>query len=269
MKRLELFEFEDFDWLPNYIRTGVTNLIIVLHKIMGTTDVLVEVITECKKKINFHQIIDLGSGSGGPMIDVIDKINTNESSEEPITLLLSDKYPHATTVDRINNLGLQNIRYLGDSVDASEMENVPSGLKTMVASFHHMPPNVAKQILSSAEDSGEPILIYELAKNTIPVIVWWLLLPISLMILVLMSLVFTLFVRPLTITQIVFTYLIPIIPIIYAWDGQASMVRTYTFEDIKTLTSERRNEAYTWEIHQAKKKNGKKAGYYVFGYSTD
>lgn len=31
MKRLELFEFEDFIWLPDFIRNGVTGLIKVLH----------------------------------------------------------------------------------------------------------------------------------------------------------------------------------------------------------------------------------------------
>jgi hypothetical protein len=266
MKRLELFEFEDFNWLPDYIRTGVTNLIKVFHGLIGTTDVLVEVITNCRKKINFNQILDLGSGSGGPMIEVVDHINRNHQAGEPIMLLLSDKYPNANTVKRINDLDLPSVRYLTNSVDALEMENSPSGLKTMIASFHHMRPNTAKQILSAAESNKVPILIYELAENNIPVVVWWLFLPVSLTILVIMSLIMTPFVRPLTLSQIVFTYLIPVIPIVYAWDGQASIMRTYTFEDIKALLGERKNESYVWEIGQARKSNAKKAGYYIFGY---
>ena len=268
MKRLELFEFEDFDWLPDVIRTGVTNLIKVLHSLMGTTDVLADVITECQKKINFNQIIDLGSGSGGPMINVIDKINKDKEIEKPIELMLSDKNPNTKIVKRINELELPNVKYLRNSVDALEIKNLPNGLKTMIASFHHMSPNIAKKILLYAEDSKEPFLIYELAENNIPFIVWCLLLPISLPILIFMSLILTLFVRPLTIKQIVFTYIIPVIPIVYAWDGQASIMRTYTFEDIKTLIGKRKNSAYTWEMCQAKKKNGKKAGYYILGYST-
>ncbi len=268
MKRLELFEFEDFDWLPDYIRTGVTNLIKVLHSLVGTTDVLVGVITDCQEKIKFNQIIDLGSGSGGPMIDVVDKINMDSDVEKPIKLFLSDKYPNAKTVRRINDLELPNVEYLKNSVDALEMKNSPNGLKTMIASFHHMPPSIAKQILSSAEESKEPILIYELAENNISVIIWWLLLPISLIVLVVMSLIMTPFVRPLTINQIVFTYLIPVIPIVYAWDGQASIMRTYTLEDTETLIGERKNTTYTWEMCQAKNKNGKKAGYYILGYNA-
>ena len=40
MKRIELIEFEDFDWLPHFVRTGVTKLIVVLHGWLGTSEVI-------------------------------------------------------------------------------------------------------------------------------------------------------------------------------------------------------------------------------------
>ena len=84
----------------------------------------------------------------------------------------------------------------------------------------------------------------------------------------LMTLLMTPFVRPLTWKQIVFTYIIPIIPICYAWDGQASLPRTYSFEDLKEFTKDLNNQ-YTWEIEVATKANGKKSGYFVLGYSVN
>ena len=185
----------------------------------------------------------------------------------PSNLPCPDKYPNHKIVDKINSLDLPNIEYSSIPVDALEIDKSPGGLKTMIASFHHMSPNVAKKILASAEASKEPMLIYEIAENNIPIIIWWLFLPLSLLILVLMSLIMTPFVRPLTITQIIFTYLIPIIPLVYAWDGQTSIMRTYTFEDIKSLLGENKDGSYVWEINQAKNSNGRKAGYYIFGYS--
>lgn len=264
MKRLELFEFEDFDWLPNVIRSGATNLIMVLHRLLGTADVLVERITYCRQKVSFDIIVDLGSGSGGPMLDVIKKLNAK--GQDAVDLLLTDKYPNNTIISKINSSNIPNVSYSEASVDAQEMGQTPNGLKTMIASFHHMKPPVAKTILNSSARNKQPILIYEIAENTIPVILWWLLLPVSLVVLILMSLVLTLFVRPLTVTQVIFTYLIPIIPLVYAWDGQASIMRTYTFEDIDGLIDERNDASYTWEISKARKANGKSAGYYVFGY---
>ena len=265
MKRIELFEFEDFNWLPKLIRSGVTNLIKVFHRLLGTSAVLSKLLLEVREKYAFNQIVDLGSGSGGPMPEVIEQLNQIEG-QNPVNLLLTDLYPNPQVVDAINSQDLPNVQYHSASVNAKDMEAVPDGLKTMVASFHHMPPEVAKQILQSAEKNRQGILIYELAQNNVPVVLWWLLLPISLPILMLMTWIMTPFVRPLSFSQILFTYLIPIIPIVYAWDGQASLMRTYTFGDIKSLLGEGGTNNYTWEIEDAKKDNGKKSGYYILGY---
>ena len=73
------------------------------------------------------------------------------------------------------------------------------------------------------------------------------------------------FVKPLTWRQIVFTYLIPIIPMCYAWDGQASLPRMYTLKDLDELLEGLGSESYTWEKGYAKKKNGKKQGTYLLG----
>ncbi|WP_422857812.1 hypothetical protein ACOKFD_10045 [Flagellimonas sp. S174] len=265
MKRLQLFEFEDFDWLPHDLRSGATNLIKVLHRVVDTSEVLSNLILSVREKVDFNQIVDLGSGSGGPMIETMQKID-EESQDSQITLLLTDLYPNAKAIADIETLKLPNVSYHPESLNALKLDNAPKGLKTMVASFHHMKPSVAKQILDKAEDSGEPLLIYEIAKNNVPILIWWILLPISLIILVIMSLFMTPFVKPLRANQFVFTYLIPLIPIIYAWDGQASLMRTYTFKDVEELLGERKKEKYVWEICDAKKRNGKNAGYYILGY---
>ncbi len=265
LKRLELFEFEDLHWLPNTIRSGATNLLALLHKLFGTADVLAKIVRDIQDKIDITRITDLGSGSGGPMIDVINQLNKDNSSE-PIQLVLTDLFPNQDVVQEINNRKLRHIQYHHLPVDATNISTAPKGLKTMIASFHHMNPVTARKILQSAQDNREPILIYEIAKNTIPVVIWWLLLPISLVILILMVLVMTPFVRPLKWSQLFFTYILPIIPIVYAWDGQASLMRTYTFEDFRSLLRDVNDSNYQWSVEDAKKSNGKKAGYYVVGY---
>lgn len=263
MKRIQLFEFEDFNWFPKPIRTGMTNLLVVLHNMMGTHEVLTNLITTVKKKHAFSQIIDLGSGSGGIMPEVIKSLN-KEQTDNKIKLILTDLHPNHKLVKHVNNEH-ENISYLASSVNATNLSDLPEGLKTMVASFHHMPPNVAKNILKSAQDNKQPLLIYEIAENKIPILLWWILLPLSLAILFAMSLCMTPFVKSLTWKQLLFTYLIPIIPICYAWDGQATLLRTYTFKDIEYLMKDFKDDSYTWEISQAKKDNGKTLGYYVLG----
>jgi len=264
MKRIQLFEFEDFNWFPDWIRTCMTNLILVLHKMIGTKEVIASLLADIQKKWAFTQIVDMGSGSGGIMPEAVRTLN-DQNPDSPTNLLLTDLHPSGQFVDYINNQGIDHIRYSPAPLDALHLSKAPKGLKTMIASFHHMPPATARQILKSAQDNDEALLIYELSENNIPLIVWWVLLPISLVLLFIMSLFMTPFSSPLSFKQILFTYLIPAIPICYAWDGQASLPRTYTFEDVRELLKDIPDENYTWEIEKAKKKNGKAFGYYILG----
>ncbi|MEO1030926.1 MAG: hypothetical protein AAFX55_05960 [Bacteroidota bacterium] len=263
MKRLQLFEFEDLDWFPNTIRTGMTNLLVVLQKMMGTSDVIASIISNTKLKNDFSQIIDLGSGSGGIMLEVMEKLNANHQKAIPLTL--TDLHPNPKVVKRINSSNIPHVSYNESSIDATHLGNLSTGLKTMMNSFHHMPPDIAKRILKSAQDNKQPLLIYEIGENTIPTLLWWLLLPLSLTILFIMALLMTPFVKPLSWKQLLFTYLIPVIPLCYAWDGQASMMRIYTFDDIEYLMKDFKNQSYSWDINKAQKANGKKAGYYILG----
>jgi hypothetical protein len=79
----------------------------------------------------------------------------------------------------------------------------------------------------------------------------------------LMAFVLTLFVRPLTWKQIIFTYLLPIIPFCFAWDGAVSNVRTYTLNDLEILLKGLRIEDYKWEKGRITKKANK---LYLLGY---
>ncbi len=263
MKRKELFEFEDFGWFPTGIRVGMTNLILVFHRMMGTTEVISNLIIDLRKKVPFYTIIDLGSGSGGPMPEVINYINEKEAK---LNLLLTDLHPNPELVKKMNTDDNEFVNYHNESINATNLLEAPKGLKTMIASFHHMSPEIAKNILQSASKNSQSILIYEIAKNNVPFIAWVLLLPVSLSILIVMSLVMTPFSKNLTVAQLLFTYLIPIIPLAYAWDGQASLMRTYTFDDIDLLLSGLETPNYNWEINDAFKENGKKLGYYIKGY---
>lgn len=265
MKRVQLFEFEDFKWFPTWLRTCMTNLIVVLQKLMGIGDVLADLIGGVLLENNLKHIVDLGSGSGGAMPEVLTKLRKREGLEE-VQLLMTDLYPNATFIQKFNQDPSDQISYKETSVDATNFTEIPKGLKTMINSFHHMPPKVARAILKSAEENKQAILIYEMAENKIPLLVWWLLLPLSLVIVMLMALLMTPFVRPLTWQQLVFTYLIPIIPICYAWDGQASLPRMYTFRDVDELLEGLGSDLYTWRKGHAKKTNGKKMGTYLLGF---
>lgn len=263
MKRIQLFEFEDFHWLPNFIRNSLTHLIVVFHRLMGTHALLANLLRRIQQEHPYRQIVDLGSGSGGPMPEVVQLLN--QELEQPVQLLLTDLHPNPMIIKELEAQQTPNVSYQKSSLNAAQLDKAPKGLRTMLNSFHHIPPASAKAILKSAQDSGEPLLIYELSENKAPTLLWWLLLPISLPLVALMCLLMTPFARPLTWKQLLFTYIIPIIPIVYAWDGQASYIRMYAFSDLEMMLADIKDPNYTWEIAPAKTAKGKSLGYYVLG----
>lgn len=264
MNRLQLFEFEDFHLFPDLFRSPMTRLLAVLNKKMGLDEAVADLIRNIMDQTELTTVVDLGSGSGGVIPEVHAQINSMADNSE-IKFVLTDLHPSKETVKRINSLNDNSLKYHHQPVDATKLEAAPSGIKTMINSFHHMDEKTAQSILASAQDSGEPILIFEMQEKKIPVLIWALFLPLGLLITFVMALVLTLFSRPITLTQLIFTYLIPIIPLCFAWDGQASYARMYSMKDYNELLDGLSNIDYVWEKGVGRKDNGKPVGTYLLG----
>lgn len=263
MKRRHVLEFEDQSWFPGWIRDAMTRLIVVFSRVIGATDALALLVRRATKKSGLSAVVDLGSGSGGVMPDVIERVRQEDPDAE---LTMCDLYPNRAAIARFNtDEEAPHLRYLAEPVDARQIGAAPKGLKVMTNSFHHMRPEDARAILASAKESSEPILIYELTDNKVPFPLWCIGLVIGLPLVFLIALVLTPAVRPLTARQLVFTYLIPIVPILYAWDGQASMPRIYGLRDLDELLDGLHGDNYRWEKGVAKTPKGKAAGIYLLG----
>jgi hypothetical protein len=61
------------------------------------------------------------------------------------------------------------------------------------------------------------------------------------------------FVRPWSFSQLFWTYVIPVLPLVIAWDGVASNGRTYSKEDLEELVRDLNDERYTWEISRVRR----------------
>ena len=83
MNRIDLFEFEDFPWFPDWIRTCVTRLIVVMHKLLNTSDDLVPLIKKALNHSKNQHIIDLCSRNGGPMIAVYNELVEEHEIKKP------------------------------------------------------------------------------------------------------------------------------------------------------------------------------------------
>jgi hypothetical protein len=252
MKRIQLFEFEDFTWFPNWLRKCLTRMMVVMHNILHTSEEMAELVNRGLAYTDNNTIIDLCSGSGGPMPKVMDILKEKYQVNNP-KLIMTDLFPNEEFAKVTNKRNDGEISYLKKSVDAAKVDPNLKGLRTMVSSLHHMNPETARKILKNAMDCKQPICTFEISDNSFPKAVWWIAVPIN----IITSLFISLLARPVTWQQIVFTFFIPIIPVVFAWDGAVSNARTYTLEDMDLLLEGLHSENYSWEKGVIKGKSKK------------
>jgi hypothetical protein len=131
-------------------------------------------------------------------------------------------------------------------VDARDVPPELKGLRTQFLSLHHFRPNDAKQIIQNAINSNSPIAIFEGQERSLTSILAMIFSPLTV-------LFTTPFIKPFKFGRIVFTYLIPIVPLFVLWDGVVSSLRTYSIAEMNELVKNLNGtETYDWEIKKVK-----------------
>lgn len=251
MKRIHLFEFEDLSWFPHWIRSHMTNMLNAVHRLLGTPEVIAALLAPLMQQTKQHKIVDVCSGSGGPMKETLQLLK-EEYGLTDMEVTLTDLYPNLSIAKKINETK-DGLSYLPTPVNATTIDSSLEGVRTMICSFHHMPPDTAVSILRNMQESNQPFLLYEISDNSMPpTFLWWMALPFN----VIFALIVGLFTRPFTWQQFLFTYIIPIFPIFFAWDGAVSNTRTYTLSDLVELLQQLPTSDYTWEKGIIKGKAG-------------
>lgn len=242
MGRLHLFEFEDQKWFPSFLRNYGTDFLGFLSNVTKMYKPIVPVLSDALKKTNTNTIIDLGSGGGGGLL----WLNEELKKEVPtLKIQLTDFYPNLSAFEYTASK-TNNISYSKNSVDAREVPNELTGFRTQFLSLHHFKPNEARQILQNAVDSAQGIGVFEGQERSLPSIIAMIFSPLTV-------LFTTPFIRPFKLGRIIFTYLIPIVPLFVLWDGIVSSLRTYSVEEMESLISEIDNkESYNWEVKRVK-----------------
>lgn len=255
MKRIHLFELEDQSWFPNPVRKGITDVLQFLANLIDLYKNMIPVISRLIEKSGESRIIDLGSGGGGG----IEKIYLHLKNEgKAVEITMTDKYPNLSAMKSLSEKFHPHINYSEKSVDAREVPAELKGIRTMFVAFHHFRPEDAKKILEDAVRHQAPIGIFEATERNF----------INLAIKIFDPLVVLLtvpFIRPFSWSRLLFTYIIPLIPISLMWDGIVSVIRTYSIREMNELIGTLNTENYTWETGRIKGKKGP-ALLYLIGY---
>lgn len=186
------------------------------------------------------------------MPEVVQRIRDSVSDDAvaaELKLQLTDLFPNPSTVQAINSNASDHITFHHEPVDATavdlQIEPARAEVRTMICSFHHMPPEKARAILANAQRDHVPMLIFEMSDNTVPPKwLWW--------VAILPNFFFgfwvAIFTRPMTPIRFLFSFVVPIIPICFAWEGAVSNIRTYGENDFRELLAPIQSEHYQWTV---------------------
>lgn len=242
ISRKFLFEFEDLKWFPDVIRSGMTDYLRYLLTALKFYKPVVPLVREVLAKTNSQIVVDLCSGGGGAIQQVYEDLSERSND---IKVIVTDKFPNVEAYHFLEKQTNGGISFSEKSIDASDVPHELNGVRTIFSGFHHFGPDFAKAVLKNAVESRSGICIFDGGNKSI-----WMILG-AIFIHPILFFIFTPFFRPFRISRIVFTYLIPLIPLCTMWDGVVSILRLYHPEELYTIAKSV-SDNYEWRSGKVK-----------------
>ncbi len=239
MKRIHAFEFEDESWLPQAFRNYITELVQHLLTSASIYRPIAPKLRDALDATGQRHVVDLCSGATGPMVQLHEELGPD------VSITLSDKYPNFESFERARRASGGSIDFVEESVDVTAIPRQLRGFRTLFSAFHHFRPRMAAKVLQDAVDQQQPIGVFEFTERRLANFI-----KIALLGSVLVWLQ-TPLVRPRRAGRLFWTYVLPVVPLLYCWDAIVSHWRTYTPDELRGFVEGLANgERYEWEIGQ-------------------
>ena len=238
MSRVHLFEIQDFPWCPRRWRDSMTELMRWSIDLLRVYDPVLPHLRRLLEHAGSAEIVDLCSGGAGPWRRLGGELESLVGG--PVRVRLTDKYPNLEAFERARRASTGHVDFVATSVDATEVPASLPGVRTLFSSFHHFPPEVARQILRDAAVKGAPIGVFEFTERSAFAFAGMLFSP-------LVSLLVVPFLRPFSIWRALSCAPVPFVPVIATWDGIVSNLRTYSPRELESLVASIDVPGYRWE----------------------
>ena len=239
MGRMHLFEFEDQPWFPRLIRAYMQDHLTFMGNLSGPAyQAFVEKLKGAMERLRQNELLDLCSGSGGPARTVV-RLLREQGLEARARL--SDLFPNVTAYQQLAKESGGTLQGVDASVDATNVPAELNGVRLIANGFHHFPPAQAKQVLADAVTKRQGIAVIEMVNRSAFAFV-------GVLIGTVMVFFAAPFLKPFRVSRLVFTYLVPLVPLFLLWDGFVSCLRVYSPAELRDLVSQLGATNYEWDI---------------------
>lgn len=259
MRRIQFIELHEQPWFPTTLRNEVTDALQYGSEKLKTYAPVFPMLQHALNATRSRSVVDLCSGSGGPWLDLSKKLRAHSGG---YAILLTDKFPNLAACDSTKTISANGIEYYRSPVDATRVPADLAGFRTMFTSFHHFPPTEARAILQNAVDARQGIGIFEVTRRSVSAMAMmfvWFLSPLA----------FTPFIRPFRWSRLLYTYVLPLIPLVLLFDGIVSCLRTYEPSELSQIVKSLASSEYHWEIGEQRAAGGGPPITYLIGYPNE
>ena len=239
--RRHWFELEDQQWLQAAIRDLATDYLHFMETTFAMHRSVVPLLADALRATKADHVVDLCSGGAGP-VPPLQRALAAEGLA--IRFTLTDRFPNVAAFERTAAASAGAVGFVAEPVDARAVPAGLTGLRTLFNAFHHFRPSDAIAVLRDAAQAGQPIGVFEVPDRRIST-----LLPLLLLTPLIVG-VATPFIRPFRWRRLLWTYLVPLVPLTCWWDGVVSQLRAYTVAELEGLAGEVGVVGYTWRAGQ-------------------
>ncbi|KAE8387420.1 hypothetical protein BDV23DRAFT_128085 [Aspergillus alliaceus] len=251
--RYHLFEIGDQPWCPEWMRayiqlylTRVWNLHIPPFSKAPPAGVAADVILENIPDPESFTFVDLCAGAGGPSGTLEHVLNAKLRAErkQEARFVLTDLHPRLEEWSAVSRRQ-ENISFISQPTDAARCERLaPKDRKecrVFNLCFHHFDDQHASTILRKATESADSFIIFEFAQRNFTSL-------LNIPVMLLFPFWYTLCRYKSSPLHLFFTYVIPLLSILIAFDGSVSTARCRTSEEIQTLLRREDLSLSDWEF---------------------
>lgn len=234
MQRQPWFEIHDSAWFPKSLRDLVTEALEAVWNANQTYRPIAGRLRAALQQAGTRCVVDLCSGGGGPWPSLYAEL----ADSQPLTVRLTDQSPSALLARRGTNQGIEPV---SEPVDARAVPAALRGFRTIFSSFHHFNPPEARMMLEAAFRQREGIAVFEAARRNAPTMILLIGVP-------LLAWRRAAAARPFRWKRVLWTCILPVVPLILWTDGILSCLRSYSLDDMRELTAGLESDDYAWQI---------------------
>ena len=240
MARVQLFEFEDLPWFPQVVRECITDFLSFIgQRGRGVYGGFAQRLAHAVRATGDKTLLDLCSGGGGPALAIAGLLR--EQHQMPVRVMLTDLYPNLPRLERARDEGQGKVEFRDCPVDASEVPEWLPGFRLICNAFHHLPPSAARKCLADAVKQRRGIALVEMVDRSATSLAGVTFGTGAV-------LAVTPFIRPVRVSRLLLTYVVPVVPLCTWWDGMVSCLRAYSPEELTCLVESLPDNDYLWDI---------------------